>query len=156
MPGKDKGKGKVYLVGAGPGSPDLLTVKARRVLGGAGVVLYDQLAGGVRELLPAGAELIDCGKSGSKHTLEQGEIEELGAGCFTPVGVWCKGGHLVAEVLSLDGKRTEKVEEEVADVEAARACGRLLAEKAKDLLAEARALTAGKEPPAGGKDAAEG
>ena len=71
------GKGKVYLVGAGPGSPDLLTVKARRVLGEAEVVLYDQLAGGVRELLPAGAELIDCGKSGSKHTLEQGEIEEL-------------------------------------------------------------------------------
>jgi uroporphyrin-III C-methyltransferase len=70
-------KGKVYLVGAGPGSPDLLTVKARRVLGKAEVVLYDQLAGGVRELLPAGAELIDCGKSGSRHTLEQTEIERI-------------------------------------------------------------------------------
>jgi uroporphyrin-III C-methyltransferase len=70
-------KGKVYLVGAGPGSPDLLTVKAKRVLGKAGVVLYDQLAGGVRDLLPPGAELIDCGKSGSRHTLEQEEIEQL-------------------------------------------------------------------------------
>jgi uroporphyrin-III C-methyltransferase len=70
-------KGKVYLVGAGPGSPDLLTVKARRVLGEAEVVLYDQLAGGVRDLLPEGAELIDCGKSGSRHTLEQGEIERI-------------------------------------------------------------------------------
>jgi len=70
-----KRKGKVYLVGAGPGSPDLLTIKAGRVLGKADVVLYDQLAGGVRDLLPAGAELIDCGKSGSKHTLEQDEIE---------------------------------------------------------------------------------
>ncbi|HXW99143.1 MAG TPA: uroporphyrinogen-III C-methyltransferase, partial [Methanomicrobiales archaeon] len=70
-------KGKVYLVGAGPGSPDLLTVKAGRVLGGADVVLFDQLAGGVRDLLPAGAELIDCGKSGSRHTLEQDEIERV-------------------------------------------------------------------------------
>ena len=79
---------------------------------------------------------------------ERAVIEELGAGCFTPVGVYCREGHLVAEVLSPDGKRTEKVEEEVADTGAARACGRLLAEKAKDLLAEARRLT-------GGKDAAE-
>jgi uroporphyrin-III C-methyltransferase len=70
-------KGKVYLVGAGPGSPDLLTVKAKRVIGKAEVVLYDQLAGGVRALLPDGAELIDCGKSGSRHTLEQEEIERL-------------------------------------------------------------------------------
>jgi uroporphyrin-III C-methyltransferase len=71
------GKGKVYLVGAGPGSPDLLTVKAQRVLGEAEVVLYDELAGGVRDLLPGGAELIDCGKSGSRHTLEQEEIEGI-------------------------------------------------------------------------------
>jgi uroporphyrin-III C-methyltransferase len=70
-------KGKVSLVGAGPGSPDLLTLKARRVLEEAEVVLYDQLAGGVRDLLPPGAELIDCGKSGSRHTLEQEEIEGI-------------------------------------------------------------------------------
>ena len=79
MPRKGKaGKpGKVFLVGAGPGSPDLLTVKALRVIGEAEVILYDQLAGGVRDLLPPGAELIDCGKSGSRHTLEQEEIERL-------------------------------------------------------------------------------
>jgi uroporphyrin-III C-methyltransferase len=70
-----KGRGKVYLVGAGPGSPDLLTLRAREVLGRADVVLYDLLAGGVRDLLPGGAELIDCGKSGSRHTMEQDEIE---------------------------------------------------------------------------------
>jgi uroporphyrin-III C-methyltransferase len=68
-------KGKVYLVGAGPGSPDLLTIRARNVLEKADVVLYDQLAGGVKDLLPERAELIDCGKSGSRHTMEQGEIE---------------------------------------------------------------------------------
>jgi hydroxymethylbilane synthase len=86
---------------------------------------------------------------------ERAVIEELGAGCFTPVGVYCHAGHLIAEVLSLDGKRTERVEEQVGGPDAARACGKLLAEKARDLLVEARALTEGKEP-AGGKDAAEG
>lgn len=70
-------RGKVYLVGAGPGSPDLLTVRAMRVLEEAEVILYDRLAGEVRDLLPAGAELIDCGKSGSGHTLEQDEIERI-------------------------------------------------------------------------------
>lgn len=80
---------------------------------------------------------------------ERAVIGELGAGCFTPVGVYCREGHLVAEVLSLDGKRTEKVGEVVADTDAARACGRLLAEKAKDLLAEARALEGGKDAPEG-------
>jgi hydroxymethylbilane synthase len=80
---------------------------------------------------------------------ERAVIEELGAGCFTPVGVYCREGHLIAEVLSLDGKRTERIEEDVADTDAARACGRLLAGKAKDLLEEARGIL-------GGKDAAEG
>jgi hydroxymethylbilane synthase len=80
---------------------------------------------------------------------ERAVIEELGAGCFTPVGVYCREGHLVAEVLSPDGRRTERVEEEVADAGAARVCGRRLAEKAKDLLEEARDLP-------GGTDAAEG
>lgn len=76
---------------------------------------------------------------------ERAVIEELGGGCFTPVGVYCREGHLIAEVLSLDGKRTERIEEDIADYEAARACGRRLAEKAKDLLGEARCLTGGKD-----------
>jgi len=94
--------------------------------------------------------------SGLDHTptrrdvmAERAVIGELGAGCFTPVGVYCRDGHLIAEVLSLDGKRTERVEEDIADTDAARACGRRLAEKAGDLLAEARGT-------AGVKDAAEG
>ena len=79
---------------------------------------------------------------------ERAVIEELGGGCFTPVGVYCRDGHLIAEVLSLDGKRTERIEEDIADTDAARACGKRLAEKAGDLLAEARGTT-------GVKDAAE-
>ena len=68
-------KGKVYLVGAGPGSRDLLTLRAKEVLEQAEVVLFDQLAMEIIRMIPDGAEQIDCGKSGSRHTMEQGEIE---------------------------------------------------------------------------------
>ncbi len=70
--------GKAYLVGSGPGAPGLLTMRAREVIDAADVVLFDQLPGEeILASLPAGAELIDCGKFGSNHTLEQNEIEEL-------------------------------------------------------------------------------
>ncbi|RXE55471.1 uroporphyrin-III methyltransferase [Methanoculleus taiwanensis] len=70
--------GKAYLVGSGPGSLGLLTLRAREVIDAADVVLYDQLPGEeILSTLPAGAELIDCGKYGSNHTLEQHEIEDL-------------------------------------------------------------------------------
>jgi uroporphyrin-III C-methyltransferase len=70
-------KGKVYLVGAGPGSRDLLTLRAQDVIRSADVVLFDQLAGEIIAMLPPGAEKIDCGKFGGMHTLEQGDIEAL-------------------------------------------------------------------------------
>jgi len=66
---------KVYLVGAGPGDPELLTLKGRRVLEAAGVVVYDHLA--PKELLdlaPAGAERIYAGKKRTQHQLSQEEI----------------------------------------------------------------------------------
>jgi len=70
--------GKVYLVGSGPGAPGLLAQRARDVIDTADVVLYDQLPGEeILSTLPEGAELIDCGKYGGKHTLEQDEIEAL-------------------------------------------------------------------------------
>ncbi len=70
--------GKVYLVGSGPGGLGLLTQRAREVIDGAEVVLFDQLPGEeILASLPEGAEKIDCGKYGSSHTLEQHEIEEL-------------------------------------------------------------------------------
>jgi uroporphyrin-III C-methyltransferase len=70
--------GKVYLVGAGPGGGDFLTIRAREVIDAADVILYDQLPGEeILASLPVRAEKIDCGKYGSQHTLEQGEIETL-------------------------------------------------------------------------------
>jgi hydroxymethylbilane synthase len=88
---------------------------------------------------------LDHGETRKDVMAERAVIEELGGGCFTPVGVYCHGGHLIAEVLSQDGKRTERIEEDVADTEAARACGKRLAEKAKDLLDEARSSSGGKD-----------
>jgi len=70
--------GMVFIVGSGPGSEGMLTQHAREVIDSAEVVLYDQLPGEeVLATLPATAELIDCGKFGGNHTLEQDEIEAL-------------------------------------------------------------------------------
>jgi uroporphyrin-III C-methyltransferase len=55
-----------------------MTIRAREVIDSADVVLYDQLPGEeILATLPEDAELIDCGKYGGSHTLEQDEIEEL-------------------------------------------------------------------------------
>lgn len=70
--------GKVYLVGAGPGDPELLTLKAARLLASADVVLYDSLVS--REVLatiPSGAELVDVGKRCGRKLLTQDEINAL-------------------------------------------------------------------------------
>ncbi|MCV2367046.1 uroporphyrinogen-III C-methyltransferase [Roseateles oligotrophus] len=68
----------VTLVGAGPGDPDLLTVKAARALGQASLVLYDHLVSKeVLQLLPEGAELIYVGKQSGHHALPQEGIIEL-------------------------------------------------------------------------------
>jgi uroporphyrin-III C-methyltransferase/precorrin-2 dehydrogenase/sirohydrochlorin ferrochelatase/uroporphyrin-III C-methyltransferase len=69
---------KVYLIGAGPGDPDLLTVKAARLLQMADTVIYDRLVGdGVMELVPAGAARIYVGKEAGRHHMAQDEINEL-------------------------------------------------------------------------------
>ncbi|MGE0404698.1 MAG: siroheme synthase CysG [Candidatus Korobacteraceae bacterium] len=70
--------GKVYLVGAGPGDPELLTVKAVRLLSAADVVLHDDLVGAeILEMVPSGAEIRNVGKrAGGKHT-PQAEINDL-------------------------------------------------------------------------------
>ncbi|MBT8507731.1 uroporphyrin-III methyltransferase [Methanomicrobiaceae archaeon CYW5] len=70
--------GKVYLVGSGPGGLGLMAMRAQEVLEAADVILFDQLPGEeVLSSLPTTAEKIDVGKYGSRHTLEQNEIEDL-------------------------------------------------------------------------------
>lgn len=70
--------GKVWLVGAGPGDPGLLTCKGRDALRSATVVVYDRLAGdGVLALIPDGAHKIDVGKSGGNHPIPQRDIEDI-------------------------------------------------------------------------------
>jgi uroporphyrin-III C-methyltransferase/precorrin-2 dehydrogenase/sirohydrochlorin ferrochelatase/uroporphyrin-III C-methyltransferase len=68
----------VHLIGAGPGDPDLLTVKALRRLQEAEVVVYDRLVSpAVLELIPAGAKRVYVGKASGRHTLPQDEINAL-------------------------------------------------------------------------------
>jgi hydroxymethylbilane synthase len=69
--------------------------------------------------------------------IERTVMEQLGGGCFTPLGIYCRAGHLIAEVLSLDGKRTERIETDVQSIEQARDLGRQLQVKAKDLIDDA-------------------
>jgi siroheme synthase len=70
--------GKVYLIGAGPGDPDLLTVKAARLLERATIVLHDSLVSReVLALIPRTAEIIDVGKRAGKKLLTQDEINQL-------------------------------------------------------------------------------
>ena len=70
--------GTVHLVGAGPGDPELLTLRAARLLASADVVVYDHLVGsGVVELIRAGAERIYVGKERSRHSMAQDDINQL-------------------------------------------------------------------------------
>jgi len=70
--------GRVYLVGSGPGNPELLTLRAFKLMQIADVVLYDHLvAPEIVDMVRQAAQRIYVGKERSNHTLPQGEINEL-------------------------------------------------------------------------------
>lgn len=81
--------------------------------------------------------MLDHAKTRTDVMSERAVMEELGGGCFTPLGIFCRDGHLIAEVLSLDGKRTERIEADVTTFEEAQEQGRILRGRAQDLIEEA-------------------
>jgi hydroxymethylbilane synthase len=82
---------------------------------------------------------LDHSKTRTDVAIERAVMEQLGGGCFTPVGIYCRAGHLIAEVISLDGRRTERIETDVQSIETAREQGRILRGRAQDLINEAYA-----------------
>jgi uroporphyrin-III C-methyltransferase len=100
--------GKVYLVGAGPGDPDLLTVKAARLLKTADVVLHDDLvAPRILKLVSARAQIQNVGKRCGKKKISQEEIN------FLMIG-WASQGMQVVRLKSGDplifGRLGEEIE----------------------------------------------
>lgn len=70
--------GKVFLIGAGPGDPDLLTIKALKILQKADIVLHDALVSdGILDLVRRDATLVNVGKRAKKHRVVQEETNQL-------------------------------------------------------------------------------
>lgn len=70
--------GRVYLVGAGPGDPELLTLKAYKIIQNADVVLYDRLVSKeIMALVPEHCECVYVGKRRADHSVPQGDIGKL-------------------------------------------------------------------------------
>jgi uroporphyrin-III C-methyltransferase/precorrin-2 dehydrogenase/sirohydrochlorin ferrochelatase len=75
---RQRGAGSVTLVGGGPGDPGLITVRGRRAVAEADVVVVDRLAPrDLLEMVPADVEIIDSGKSAHRHNLTQDEINAV-------------------------------------------------------------------------------
>ena len=70
--------GEVWLVGAGPGDPDLITRKAEKLMNAASVIYYDALVGkGVLDLVPSHVRLVCVGKRAGRHSKDQKSIDAL-------------------------------------------------------------------------------
>lgn len=101
-------EGTVWLVGAGPGDPELLTRKAERLIRTATIVFYDALVGpGVLDLANPSARLVPVGKRSGRHSVAQGEIDRMIVAAARAGGrvVRLKGGDP-----SIFGRSTEEID----------------------------------------------
>ena len=69
--------------------------------------------------------------------MERAVMEQVGGGCFTPLGIYCREGRLLMEVLSLDGTRWERIDQSVSDRDEAQWCGTVMRIRGADLIREA-------------------
>jgi hydroxymethylbilane synthase len=87
----------------------------------------------LREVL----SVLDDPQTRTDVMIERAVMEQLGGGCYTPLGIYCRAGHLIAEVLSLDGTRAERIEMDVKTIDEAREQGRQLRARAQGLIDDA-------------------
>ncbi len=112
--------GSVWLVGAGPGDPDLLTRKAERLLAVADVVFYDALVGpGVLALIPDATDRVSVGKRSGRHSKDQVSINVL-------LAIAAKAGQRVVRLKggdpSIFGRSTEEMDHLAANGIAVKIC----------------------------------
>ena len=106
-------EGHVDLVGAGPGDPDLLTLKARKALDKADVVIHDRLVTqDILELARREATIIDAGKEGFGEAMKQSDIDAL-------IVEHAKAGHHVVRLKAGDPTVFGRLDEEIEACEAA-------------------------------------
>lgn len=106
-------QGHVTLIGAGPGDPDLLTVRALRIIQQAEIVVHDRLVSQeIMALIPAGAQLVDVGKAPDRHPFPQPNINAL------LVSLASRGKHVV-RLKGGDPYMFGRGSEEVAELRAA-------------------------------------
>jgi uroporphyrin-III C-methyltransferase len=100
--------GEVWLVGAGPGDPDLLTRKAEKLIAAASIVFYDALVGqGVLELIPDYVARVSVGKRSGRHSKDQASINDM-------ILAAAQNGHRVVRLKGGDpgifGRATEEMQ----------------------------------------------
>lgn len=83
--------------------------------------------------------LLDDPETRQDVAMERAVMEQVGGGCYTPFGVYSNHGHLIAEILSLDGTREVRIEEDITSIDQARERGRGLRVRARDLICDAYA-----------------